>query len=268
MPYSNTFSSAQRLRDDDPAQRYTDLFIALTVLEKLEVSYSKSLLSHEEYQRELTATTRQCHKAHKLIQHEFPTIAEFAMTYGRNPLAGNTQYGQPTTAMAVTSTHEFQRALVQLEGGDDLISGMREGKGEGRGEAGNRTGRMNGPSGVSGASGANRERPVTEKGLSLYLSIYEACYEVKEMIDAYRQDDFRMMVGQVGDVVLMLENRLGQLDEGALATGQMRDFVRRIRDLRERLDAMEGREFFDSSKLHHIVVGIQKELHLMQTSSP
>lgn len=53
---------------DDDFELYLDLFIALTVLEKLEASYSKSLLSMEEYEEELSLAVNQCFKCHALIQ--------------------------------------------------------------------------------------------------------------------------------------------------------------------------------------------------------
>ncbi|KAI8107383.1 hypothetical protein M9435_002414 [Picochlorum sp. BPE23] len=87
---------------DDDFELYLDLYIALTVLEKLEASYSKSLLSMEEYEEELSLAVNQCFKCHALIQPKFPTFTSFVNTYKDNEMM-------------------FKRALVQLEGKDLLL---------------------------------------------------------------------------------------------------------------------------------------------------
>lgn len=53
---------------------YSDLFIALTVLEKLEVSYSKSLITMTEYECELNTAVHQCNKCHTLVKSEVRTF--------------------------------------------------------------------------------------------------------------------------------------------------------------------------------------------------
>jgi len=53
---------------DEDVELYSDLYIALTVLEKLEISYSKSLLSMNEYESELSVAVQQCTKCHTLVK--------------------------------------------------------------------------------------------------------------------------------------------------------------------------------------------------------
>lgn len=54
--------------DENDFELYSDLYIALTVLEKLESSYSKNLLSMEEYEEELPLAVKQCSKCHALVK--------------------------------------------------------------------------------------------------------------------------------------------------------------------------------------------------------
>ena len=54
----------------EDSELYSDLFIALTVLEKLEVSYSKSLITMTEYESELNTAVHQCNKCHTLVKSE------------------------------------------------------------------------------------------------------------------------------------------------------------------------------------------------------
>jgi len=53
---------------DEDVELYSDLYIALTVLEKLEIAYSKSLLSMNEYESELSVAVQQCTKCHTLVK--------------------------------------------------------------------------------------------------------------------------------------------------------------------------------------------------------
>lgn len=53
---------------DEDVELYSDLYIALTVLEKLEISYSKGLLSMNEYESELSVAVQQCTKCHTLVK--------------------------------------------------------------------------------------------------------------------------------------------------------------------------------------------------------
>lgn len=73
---SKTFNNVASVRSrlerygdvDEDVELYSDLYIALTVLEKLEMSYSKSLLSMSEYESELSVAVQQCNKCHTLVK--------------------------------------------------------------------------------------------------------------------------------------------------------------------------------------------------------
>jgi hypothetical protein len=224
------FSS--RLLDGDPSQRYMDLFIALSVLEKLEVSYTKSLLSMEEYEKELAAGIKQARKAHRLISHEFATIEDFAKVFGRIL----------DHAEGKRETHEFQRAIMQLEGGNDLIGiGQRSGsatQGEAIGDFGT----------VVAAEKADKADQMENQAAKpgALMAIWDAIQVIKELVDAYEEDG-KVKAARVRECVKDLVACLGQLDERALA--DMAEDVERIRGWESRLAGMESRRLIDSKSL-------------------
>jgi len=224
------FSS--RLLDGDPSQRYMDLFIALSVLEKLEVSYTKSLLSMEEYEKELAAGIKQARKAHRLISHEFATIEDFAKVFGRIL----------DHAEGKRETHEFQRAIMQLEGGNDLIGiGQRSGsatQGEAIGDFGT----------VVAAEKADKADQMENQAAKpgALMAIWDAIQVIKEVVDAYEEDG-KVKAARVRECVKDLVACLGQLDERALA--DMAEDVERIRGWESRLAGMENRRLIDSKSL-------------------
>lgn len=73
---SKTFNNVVSIRSklerygdvEEDVELYSDLYIALTILEKLEVAYSKSLLSMSEYESELSVAVQQCSKCHALVK--------------------------------------------------------------------------------------------------------------------------------------------------------------------------------------------------------
>ena len=227
------FSS--RLLDGDPSQRYMDLFIALSVLEKLEVSYTKSLLSMEEYEKELAAGIKQARKAHRLISHEFATIEDFAKVFGRIL----------DHAEGKRETHEFQRAIMQLEGGNDLIGiGQRSGPAT-QGEAIGDFGTVVAADKADKAEKADQMENQAAKPGAL-MAIWDAVQVIKEVVDAYEEDG-KVKAARVRECVKDLVACLGQLDERALA--DMAEDVERIRGWESRLAGMEKRRLIDSKSL-------------------
>ena len=230
------FSS--RLLDGDPSQRYMDLFIALSVLEKLEVSYSKSLLSMEEYEKELAAGIKQARKAHRLISHEFATIEDFAKVFGR--ILDHAEGKQ--------ETHEFQRAIMQLEGGNDLIGiGQRSGsatQGEAIGDFGTVVAADKADKADKAEKADQMENQAAKPGA--LMAIWDAIQVIKEVVDAYEEDG-KVKAARVRDCVKDLVACLGQLDERALA--DMAEDVERIRGWESRLAGMENRRLIDSKSL-------------------
>ena len=241
-PPKATAVFSSRLSGGDPSQLYMDLFIALSVLEKLEVSYSKSLLSLDEYEKELAAGIKQARKAHRLISHEFPTFEDFAKEFGGG---GNNAGGK-------WETHEFHRAIVQLEGGQDLI-----GIGERNGSATRPTASeddatvgMAGMAGMAEKSVENTAKTATADQAAkpgALMAIWDAILVIKESVDAYEDDEFTVKVGWVREHVTNLIACLGRLDERALAN--ISEDVERIRDWQSRLDGMESRRTIDSKAL-------------------
>ena len=227
------FSS--RLLDGDPSQRYMDLFIALSVLEKLEVSYTKSLLSMEEYEKELAAGIKQARKAHRLISHEFATIEDFAKVFGRIL----------DHAEGKRETHEFQRAIMQLEGGNDLIGiGQRSGSAT-QGEAIGDFGTVVAADTADKAKKADQMENQAAKPGAL-MAIWDAIQVIKEVVDAYEEDG-KVKAARVRDCVKDLVACLGQLDERALA--DMAEDVERVRGWVSLLAGMESRRLIDSKSL-------------------
>ncbi len=223
-PPKATAVFSSRLSDGDPSQRYMDLFIALSVLEKLEVSYSKSLLSMEEYERELAAGVKQAMKAHRLISHEFPTFKDFAREFGCSINSSGCK----------RETHEFQRAIVQLEGGQDLIG------------IGERNSSATEASTHEAGEGARTTKTASADQAAKLMAVWDAIQDIKDVVDAY-EDDFSVQAGRVRGHVTSLVACLGRLDERALAN--MSEHVERIRDWQLRLDDMESRRMIDSQSL-------------------
>ncbi|MCP4503957.1 MAG: hypothetical protein GY822_28870, partial [Deltaproteobacteria bacterium] len=191
------------------------LFIALSVLEKLEVSYTKSLLSMEEYEKELAAGIKQARKAHRLISHEFPTIEDSAQVFGRIL----------DHAEGKRETHEFQRAIMQLEGGNDLIGiGQRSGSAT-QGDAIGDFGTVVAADKAEKADKADQMENQAAKPGAL-MAIWDAIQVIKEVVDAYEEDG-KVKAARVRECVKDLVACLGQLDERALA--DMAEDVERIR---------------------------------------
>ncbi len=244
-PPKATAVFSSRLSDGDPSQRYMDLFIALSVLEKLEVSYTKSLLSMDEYEKELAAGIKQARKAHRMISNEFPSFEDFAKEFGCSLL----------DAGGKRETHEFHRAIVQLEGGQDLIGG-----GERNGSAPNAAVNVatdaaanaaaTGDAATPGMAG-KMAKPAPENQPSkpgALMAIWDVIQDIKECVDAYaHEEDFTVQVGRVRCHVTSLVACLGRLDERALA--RMTEDVERIKGWQSRLDGMESRHTIDSQSL-------------------
>jgi hypothetical protein len=226
MPLSKASSAfSSRLPDNDPSQQSMDLFIALTVLEKLEASYSKSLLSLDEYESELAACVKQCRKAHRLVAHAFPTLTEFAQEFS------SLEHGGTVTGTVTGPSTEFQRALVQLDGGADLIGGASV-----QDPARDDTSRM-----ATNAAATTTARD--------FLKISDCIADIKEVIEAYETDSYHLAVGRVRDLVNTLMGYLERLDQRAMAIASMQDRVEKMQGWQAKLDGMESRALVDSQAL-------------------
>ena len=226
---------ASRLSDDDPSQRHLDLYIALSVLEKLEVSYSKSLLSVDEYERELAAGIKQAQKAHRLVASEFPTFGEFARDLG----------SRENDAGGHAGTHEFQRAIMQLEGGQDLI-----GMPMGREQVGPQTDarpkttydQTDKTIGVSGSD----DRAMMNK----VSAIWEAAQEIRESLEAYHDEkNFSIKVGFIQDQVKIFMEQMDLMNERDMKVGGIREHAEKLRGWQARLEGMQIADLIDSRAL-------------------
>jgi hypothetical protein len=198
--------------DQDDEQQCMDLYIALTVLEKLEVSYSKSLLSMEEYEAELHLAIKQCRKAHLLVSHKFPTLDLFVKEFSMSSQVGNSNH---------RFSSRFQRALVQLEG-TNLISTTL-------------------PSYVPSF-------PLSEQTTAAHIiKIFEKCAEIKEVIETYETDSYELAVGRVRDLLNSLMGDLSRLDGQAAV--KMRACVEKMRVWQALFKEMESRQRVDSQTL-------------------
>ena len=230
--------SSSRLPDDDPTQRYMDLFIALTVLEKLEVSYSKSLLTLAEYEAEYEAAIKQARKAHQLIRDEFPTFEAFAKEFGGR-----------------SGQHEFERAIMQLEGGQDLMGGLRAGNGGNPFRDGGNPfrddGVENGTEKGNGNGNGGREVP-GQIGPGEIVEVCECVTDIKTVIEAYEdQDRCTITVGRVRNPVRMLVEALDRLEkkDSRALVGSVQERAEKMRQWRERLDGMSYESLICSQEL-------------------
>jgi len=232
-PRASVAYSSSRLPDDDPTQRYMDLFIALTVLEKLEVSYSKSLLTLAEYEAEYEAAIKQARKAHQLIREEFPTFEAFAKEFGGR-----------------SGQHEFERAIMQLEGGRDLIGGLRAGNG---GNPFRDDGVENGTENGNGGREVEARDNPGQIDLGKIVEVWECVNEIKVVVETYEDvDRSTIAVGRVRNPVRMLVEALDRLekkDSRALVVGSVQERAEKMRQWRERLDGMPYDSLIDSQAL-------------------
>ena len=237
-PRASVAYSSSRLPDDDPKQRYMDLFIALTVLEKLEVSYSKSLLTLAEYEAEYEAAIKQARKAHQLIRDEFPTFEAFAKEFGGR-----------------SGQHEFERAIMQLEGGQDLMGGLRAGNGgnpfRDGGNPSRDDGVENGTEKGNGNGNGGREVP-GQIDLGEIVEVCDCVNEIKTVIEAYEdQDRCTITVGRVRNPVRMLVEALDRLEkkDSRALVGSVQERAEKMRQWRERLDGMSYESLICSQEL-------------------
>ena len=213
----------------EDVELYSDLYIALTVLEKLEISYSKSLLSMNEYEAELSVAVQQCTKCHTLIKSKVRTLnAVVILCSSTNPRGLIFQF--PTFRSFVEEFKDtectFRRALVQLEGANLISKPI--------------------PS-----------FPLSDQTTAAHLIlVFERCGEIKEIVETYENDSYMLQVGRIRDLINSLMSDLDRLDGAASKVPSvdiMRQWARSI-------ESMESRATVDSQKLLKDVSALKQGL--------
>lgn len=214
----------------EDVELYSDLYIALTVLEKLEISYSKSLLSMNEYEAELSVAVQQCTKCHTLVKSKVRTLNVVVILCSSSTNLHGLLLQFPTFRSFVEAFKDtectFRRALVQLEGANLISKPI--------------------PS-----------FPLSDQTTAAHLIlVFERCGEIKEIVETYENDSYMLQVGRIRDLINSLMSDLDRLDGAASKVPSvdiMRQWARSI-------ESMESRATVDSQKLLKDVSALKQGL--------